>query len=194
MTFSDFIQKIKNTNRLIFSLVFVMIIICFILIFQYTNLKTLETTVSNQAQTINLKAEEINRLKQEKEALKADLVNAAVLYDQTIQEKDQQIKTQLEQLSNSYVLPEYVMQNLATHKIESVQAIIKDLTSHKELIPEKGVLGGTMYWVTESTVILNDHYAFSCYEDGHILGYALLEYKFDQNEQIIWTVKTFFNN
>ncbi len=52
-----------------------------------------------------------------------------------------------------------------------------DLAKHRELIPYEGVLGGTMGFYSDADVhVLNDRWVFARFEDGHVGGFALLEY------------------
>ncbi len=63
-----------------------------------------------------------------------------------------------------------------------------DLILHNELIPYKGVLGGTMgFFGKEYIRILNDR-VFAYFEDGHIDGYMVLEYKVSSGGKISWKV------
>lgn len=53
-----------------------------------------------------------------------------------------------------------------------------DLARHPELIPVKAVLGGTMgFYRPEGIRILNDRWVCADFEDGHIGGSMLLEYR-----------------
>ncbi|MCX2739999.1 hypothetical protein [Pontibacter anaerobius] len=64
--------------------------------------------------------------------------------------------------------------------------LMNDLSrKQSELIPTKGVLGGTM--AIRDSRILNDRYALAYYEDGHIGGYMLLKYEV-KDGKISWTV------
>lgn len=61
------------------------------------------------------------------------------------------------------------------------------LVAHPELIPAKGVRGGTMYIVPgEKIVLLNTPYVFAEFEDGHIGGTMLLEYTVRPGPRIQW--------
>ncbi|MDX5436874.1 MAG: hypothetical protein LPK03_06740 [Pontibacter sp.] len=64
--------------------------------------------------------------------------------------------------------------------------LMNDLNRKQDqLIPTKGVVGGTM--AIRDSRILNDRYALAYYEDGHIGGYMLLKYEVN-NGNINWTV------
>ena len=64
-----------------------------------------------------------------------------------------------------------------------------DLQRHPELIPHKGVLGGTMaFGFPEKIHVLTDKYALAYFEDGHIAGWMLLEYGVSKGGKIYWRV------
>lgn len=53
-----------------------------------------------------------------------------------------------------------------------------DLARHPELIPVEPVLGGKMgFYAPERIWILNDRWAYADFEDGHVGGSMLLEYR-----------------
>ncbi|HEY9185044.1 MAG TPA: hypothetical protein VIM94_06950 [Salegentibacter sp.] len=53
--------------------------------------------------------------------------------------------------------------------------ISEALKSDPELIPEKGVLGGKMQFI--NTEILNERFIWAEFEDGHINGQAIYQYR-----------------
>ncbi|MGY5850205.1 hypothetical protein [Salegentibacter sp. F14] len=60
--------------------------------------------------------------------------------------------------------------------ISNPETFVKDaLKSNPELIPEAGVLGGKMHFV--NTEILNDRFIWAEFEDGHINGQAIYQYR-----------------
>ena len=64
-----------------------------------------------------------------------------------------------------------------------------DLMRHKELIPYKGVMGGTMgFYSKEDIHVLNERWVMASFEDGHIGGTMLLEYKVSRGGEIQWKV------
>jgi len=70
---------------------------------------------------------------------------------------------------------------------DPVKDIISDLTQHRELIPYKGILGGTMNFYSESKIwILTNRWVLAYFEDGHIGGYLLLEYEVTSDGGIKW--------
>lgn len=67
--------------------------------------------------------------------------------------------------------------------------LVADLQKHPELIPHKGVLGGTMaFGFPEKIHVLTNKYALAYFEDGHIAGYMLLEYAVSKRGEIDWRV------
>jgi hypothetical protein len=71
---------------------------------------------------------------------------------------------------------------------DPVEDIITDLRKHNELIPFKGVLGGTMGFYSSEDIMLISKWVFAPFEDGHIGGYMLLEYKVSSDGKISWKV------
>lgn len=70
-----------------------------------------------------------------------------------------------------------------------VADLIADLQAHPELVPYKGVLGGTMaFGFPEKIYILTEKYVLAYFEDGHIAGWILLEYGVARGGKITWRV------
>lgn len=70
-----------------------------------------------------------------------------------------------------------------------IKDIITDLMKHKELIPYKGVLGGTMGFYNEEHIhVLTSKWVLASFADGHIAGKMLLEYSVSDNGKISWKV------
>lgn len=69
---------------------------------------------------------------------------------------------------------------------DPVGDILRDLTGRVDLIPDEGVLGGTMYIVTRDSYILTDRWVLATYEDGHIRGRMLAEYRVQDDGRITW--------
>ena len=67
--------------------------------------------------------------------------------------------------------------------------IINDLFDKHELIPIPGIHGGTMrIFSIENIQLLNYKWAYTTFEDGHIMGAMLLEYSVDNTGSIQWDV------
>lgn len=61
---------------------------------------------------------------------------------------------------------------------EPEKFLLAKLKEKPELIPKKAVLGGTMHYTKVS--FINDHLILAEYEDGHIMGRAIFQYKMDK--------------
>lgn len=72
---------------------------------------------------------------------------------------------------------------------DPLKEIIADLQKHPELIPYKGVLGGRMgFYFADMIWVLNKKWVLAYFEDGHIGGWMLLEFKVFQGGKISWKV------
>lgn len=64
-----------------------------------------------------------------------------------------------------------------------------DLERHRELIPFKGVEGGTMgFYDTTSIFVLNDRWVYAEFEDGHVGGSGIFEFHVEPGGKIQWKV------
>ena len=69
------------------------------------------------------------------------------------------------------------------------EALAADLMGHKELIPYKGVMGGTMGFYSKKDIhVLTSRWVLASFEDGHIGGHMLLEYAVLPRGEIQWKV------
>lgn len=67
--------------------------------------------------------------------------------------------------------------------------LVADLMQHRELIPYEGVMGGTMGFYSPKDIhILSSRWVLAAFEDGHIGGHMLLEYRVDPDGEICWRV------
>jgi len=88
--------------------------------------------------------------------------------------------------SGRVLLGESELRDLAASGI-TPQALLDSLGAHPELIPFKGVLGGTMgFYHRQEHVLLPSPYVFAYFEDGHIGGRMLLSYDVDPGPRIRW--------
>ncbi len=72
---------------------------------------------------------------------------------------------------------------------QPVTDLVADLQAHPELIPYKGVLGGTMaFGFPEKIHVLTDKYVLAYFEDGHVAGWMVLEYSVAKGGKIFWRV------
>jgi hypothetical protein len=70
---------------------------------------------------------------------------------------------------------------------ELQQRLAADLHRHPELIPYKGVHGGTMgFYEAASVRVLGPRWVVAPFEDGHIAGKALLRYRIRSDGKVDW--------
>jgi hypothetical protein len=67
------------------------------------------------------------------------------------------------------------------------EVILADLAHHPELIPFPGVEGGTMRFHPAECKIVAPGWAYGYFEDGHVSGRGLFEYKVGRSGGIRWT-------
>jgi len=67
-----------------------------------------------------------------------------------------------------------------------VHDLLADLEKHPELIPFKGVLGGTMFFSASESAVLSPNWVLGYFEDGHIGGHCLLEYRVQPGGHVFW--------
>lgn len=155
---------------------------------QSRNMDDLRVEISNLESERATQDTEITKLNQEKEALIKQVAQTAVDYDAKIAEINLVNDALESKLEMSYTLPDYVLDGLDQHGFKTPLALLENLGTHDELLPIKGVLGGSMKWWPEYSIVLNEKYVFGYFEDGHILGYALLKYTFDEDDTLKWQV------
>lgn len=110
-----------------------------------------------------------NEAENEKTRLKIDNLNAQV---NALKVENDSLREELMLLENR----NRVVFSEAFDTIENPEAFISEaLKSDPELIPEEGVLGGTMQFI--ETEILNERFIWAEFEDGHINGQAIYEYR-----------------
>src|SRR5262249_37708501 len=67
------------------------------------------------------------------------------------------------------------------------QRLAADLLKHPELIPQAGVLGGTMrFYDGGEFQPIGSRWVLAPFEDGHASGLALLQYEVAQSGEISW--------
>ncbi|TVQ40117.1 MAG: hypothetical protein EA384_04210 [Spirochaetaceae bacterium] len=72
---------------------------------------------------------------------------------------------------------------------EQSQRLVMDLLDRSDLIPFDGILGGTMgFYTPDNVFVLSNRWVYARFEDGHIGGEMLLEYRIDGVGGIDWTV------
>jgi len=69
---------------------------------------------------------------------------------------------------------------------DPVRQILGDLERHPELIPFPGVEGGTMRFYPSQSAVLTREWAYGYFEDGHIAGRGLFEYRVGPGGRLSW--------
>ncbi|OJV64607.1 MAG: hypothetical protein BGO41_13465 [Clostridiales bacterium 38-18] len=192
---TQWIEKIKSHSLwLIFALIISILILVSLTIYT-VNLNRDLNNSSDEISTLNKSIEELNlnndTLKSEKESLIGQLAQSASDYEAQISE----LKTQLNALEgNNYHYPDYLVSQFNSNGFSDIQQFLNTLTDHPELIPTEGILGGTMRWYPEMSIVLDDKFVYAYFEDGHISGHAILQYKLLGNSEVEWqTSQTFMD-
>lgn len=70
---------------------------------------------------------------------------------------------------------------------DPVSQLRSDLAGHADLVPVKGVYGGTMgFYDRDGVVLLPGRYVYAPAEDGHILVHTVLRYDVKPGGKIEW--------
>ena len=185
--------KIKEQAMLIFIILVLALTIVITLLFMYNDKAASLEEANDQIESLNrdiiTKDGEISALNKTKEDLIAQIAKSAVDQDSKIAELNDIMKALQK---NSFELPDYVVSSLAKHGYNEPKLLLETLTENNDIIPVEGVLGGTMRWWPQASMILTEKYAFGNFEDGHILGYALLEYTFDDADNVKWRILNYY--
>ncbi len=85
--------------------------------------------------------------------------------------------------TNYWFDPEYTGDVFADKGINNPAFFVDSaLRANPQLLPMKGVLGGTMQF--DSIQLLSNKWLIANYSDGHILGKAIYEFKFKKDETV----------
>ena len=82
--------------------------------------------------------------------------------------------------------PESAVGRLPPGASGSERAILDDLARHPELIPFPGTEGGTMRFYASQSRVIAPGWAYGYFEDGHVSGRGLFEYKLARGGQVSW--------
>lgn len=116
-----------------------------------------------------------------------------------LQQQVNQLKFQLDSLQNqsttqaftngSTLLSETDVSYLKKRGMQNPVSEIKlDLLQNNGLMPAEGTLGGTMRFYEERIYVLNRKWVLAYFEDGHMAGQMLLEYKVGTDGKLSWKV------
>lgn len=82
------------------------------------------------------------------------------------------------------VLEPYMLESMKRAGISDPSRLIENLKQNPSVIPEEAVLGGTMSFT--QVALINEHWVYGSYEDGHIAGAAIFQWEV-KDSAIIWT-------
>ncbi|HET9887209.1 MAG TPA: DUF4829 domain-containing protein, partial [bacterium] len=72
---------------------------------------------------------------------------------------------------------------------DPIAQIVEDLRSHPEIIPHHGDLGGTMgFYDPDGIRVLSSRWVYARFEDGHVGGSGIFEFKVDPGGTLTWSV------
>ena len=131
---------------------------------------------------------EVLQLETENKALTEELEQSKKDFEQRLERlKDMTKPGTIESANVIELHPRYIEEMKRRGLKEPVKDIISDLMQHRELIPYKGSVGGTMNFYSESQIrILTNKWVLAYFEDGHNGGYLLLEYEVTNGGRIKW--------
>lgn len=163
----------KNKERVLWigSLVIILAISIFVVLQYQSSLRNLEEKVTSLSND-NTKLQRQN----------GDYASQVGELEGEIEKRNEIIKTQ-------HSFDEVTMSALQVKGFNGqLKDIVSDLKTHSELIPYKGVLGGTMGFYGDNDIhVLTNSWVLAYFSDGHIGGYMLLRYGIN-NGSISWEV------
>jgi len=131
---------------------------------------------------------EVRQLETDNRALVEELGRSRKDFEQRLKILEETIKPDESKPANLIELYSWDIEEMKRRGLkEPVKDIISDLMQHRELIPYKGSLGGTMNFYSEGQIrILTKKWVLAYFEDGHNGGYILLEYEVTNSGKIKW--------
>ena len=131
-------------------------------------------------------ASEIRLLSAEKERLVDDVTSLIVEKKQETELLKSEIDVLQTKIDSAIIPFDFVMEHLKDKGFNTPESLLETLNEENDLIPYEGVLGGTMKWWPTESRIINTQWVLGYFEDGHILGHALLEYEIDNQQNVTW--------
>lgn len=95
----------------------------------------------------------------------------------TAQGRESQLLGQLQSLAVMQAAPREAGQGLDG----PAEAIGIALLQRPDLIEHEPVPGGRFYFLEDSVRVLSGRYAYAEFEDGHVVGHALIRYEIDED-------------
>lgn len=139
---------------------------------------------------INTLQSELAEQKKQNEKLEEKLQETERNLQEEISAIKQELETANKKLENLPQITDFEIEQLKQKGLKDpVKDLKTDLMNRKDLIPYKGVLGGTMNFFTEEHIhIISSKWAAAYFEDGHINGIMLLRYNVFKDGKIRWYV------
>jgi hypothetical protein len=167
--------QLKAAERYVYvSGITILMVVCLFLGWQWRTAVSFASSPSES--TVRSKqdesATEMTRLKEENDRLRAEV---------------ETLRNRLEQAESRpiVVLPDvYVAEMKAKGMQDPVHDLLHDLQQRSDLIPFKGIAGGTMKFYPW---LINRHWVIAGVGDGHIGGWAVLQYEVE-NGVIKWSL------
>ncbi|GAU78502.1 hypothetical protein [Fusibacter sp. 3D3] len=142
-----------------------------------------------EARNLNITLNEALLTLKTSSTAQTDQLNESVI---KLQDELDALTTEHSTLSQSYealliklpIIDEFELSLIEKMGITDPNQLSEDLMNKPELIPYEGVLGGTMAFT--QVYLISDQWAFAKFEDGHIMGSGLYQYKVGSDHSITW--------
>ena len=110
-------------------------------------------------------------------------------YEEMIKQRDM-LRAKVERSEGSALLSNWELDKLKEKGLTNpLEDLADDLMRHAELIPYKGVMGGTMgFYAKDDIHVVTSRWVLASFEDGHMKGRMLLEYQVSPKGKIYWRV------
>jgi hypothetical protein len=91
---------------------------------------------------------------------------------------------------SSHPITSYEIDDLRKNGLsDPIAQIVESLHRHPELIPPSGVLGGSMgFHDPDGIRVLSSHWVYARFDDGHVMGSGIFEFKPAPGESLTWKV------
>lgn len=166
----------KNKIIIIALVMLVILAASFVIRNYYNDYNQLSVENGDLKETIEAYNKTIANLETEKAELE---VKNKILADEMKNSKEK-IEALEQTNAASYKINDFYVQDIEEQGY-TTDEILNDLNNQNDLIPFDGVLGGTMSWWSGNSYVLTNKYVLGYFEDGHIMGYGLLEYQLKED-------------
>lgn len=101
-----------------------------------------------------------------------------------LSDENNKLRERIKSISNNDFTIDRYLERYNKNKEE----LLSDLENYSELISFEGVLGGKMQYFASESSVISSRWALGYFEDGHICGYSLLEYKIQEKGEVQWKI------